>query len=167
MAVPLVASYFGSVARTEAGTSRPSHSRLAQVRDGYCRTKVRELPGPARKRATADRGSECAMAESGVVTWSRQIEDYVTVQIPKTVHGGIDDPRTDLIAVRFEDVIVQNVPFVPSNCEHSFATWRAPLRGKDAAAEVASSGAVAARPEGEVTPGLVWSPLPLAHPTAA
>ena len=58
--------------------------------------EVGELPGPARERATADRGGECAVAERGVVSWSRQVEDHVTVQIPKTVHGGIDDPRADL-----------------------------------------------------------------------
>jgi hypothetical protein len=34
-----------------------------------------------------------------------------------------------LIALRFEDVIVQNDPAGPSYCEHSFVTWRAPLRG--------------------------------------
>jgi len=71
------------------------------------------------------------------------------------------------IAARLEDVIVQNVPFVPSYCEHSYVTWRVPIRVEDAAAEAASPGAVAARPDREVTLGLVGSPLPLAHPTAA
>ena len=145
MAVPLVASDLGSVARTEAVGPVPAIVGPARVRDGHCRTEVREFPGPAQERATADRGSECAMAESGVVTWSRQVEDHVTIQIPKTVHGGIDDLEPTSIAARFEDVIVQNVPFVPSNCEHSFVTWRAPLRGKDAAVEAASPGACTGR----------------------
>ena len=33
----------------------------------------------------------------------------------------------------FEDVIVQNEPAVPSYCEHSFVTWRAPLRSVELA----------------------------------
>src|SRR5687767_11411195 len=72
------------------------------------------------------------------------------------------------IAARFEDVIVQNVPSVPSNSEHSFVTCRAPLRGKDAAAGAAPPGAVAATPDrAEVALGLVGTPLPLAQPMAA
>jgi len=82
----------GSILRTEAVRPFPAIVGPAQVRDGHCGTEVGELPGPARERATADRGGERAMAEHGVVTWSRQVEDHVTVQIPKTVHGGIEDP---------------------------------------------------------------------------
>jgi hypothetical protein len=37
-----------------------------------------------------------------------------------------------VISGRFEDVIVQKVPGMPVFCEHSFVTWRAPLRPEDA-----------------------------------
>jgi len=72
-------------------------------------------------------------------------------------------------------VIVQNVPFVPSNSEHSFVTWRSPLRG-DANSDVATAcrtvpsmpGAVVAKLDtAALALGLVGTPRPSAHPTAA
>jgi hypothetical protein len=46
----------------------------------------------------------------------------------------------------FEDVIVQNEPAAPVYSEHSFVTWRAPLRGADAdTADSGRSSATAAK----------------------
>ena len=53
------------------------------------------------------------------------------------------------ISGRFEDVIVQKSPARPQYSEHSFVTWSAPLRGKDADAPAATPDTAS------LAPGLV------------
>jgi len=75
----------------------------------------------------------------------------------------------------FEDLIVQKEPAPPVYPEHSFVTWRSPLRG-DADNEAATAGRVVPTLPGAVAAkldtvalalGLVVTPRPSAHPTAA
>src|SRR4029450_9770859 len=79
------------------------------------------------------------------------------------------------MASTFEDVIVQNWPARPAFCEHSFVTWRSPLRG-DAANDASTAGRAVPSMPGTVAAklgraalalGLVGTPRPSAHPTAA
>jgi hypothetical protein len=72
------------------------------------------------------------------------------------------------ISVTSEDVIVQTSPAWPVYSEHSFVTWRSPLRGKDAESEATVPAPVVARLD---TPGLAVGLTgftdPSAHPPAA
>ena len=103
-----------------------------------------ELPGPAPERAQSEIGLiiDCAMAERDVVAGPDDVEDDVAVQLDRPSRLGIDNPQPTVIALRFEDVIVQKPPARPVAFEQSFVTWRAPLRREDADTEA------------EATPGL-------------
>ena len=58
-----------------------------------------------------------------------------------------------LIALMFDEVIVQNEPTVPLYSEHSFVTWRAPLRCVACVAEPAAATARGGDDRGDERPG--------------
>jgi hypothetical protein len=114
------------------------------------------------------------MAERGVVAGPRRVEDDLTAQrSEKLIRLEIEDPRADLdcFDVRGRDR-AEGAPVYP---EHSFVTWRSPLRG-DADNDGATAGravpsvpgAVAAKLDtAALALGLVGTPRASAQPTAA